>query len=67
MPVLRLFQITDTTATGKNRAVPGLYFRDRNKAKDKRRELNGDEGNGRNLRYVVSPGPDHHQYGKSTP
>ena len=59
---LRLYQITDTAATGKDRAVPGIYFSDKKLAKAKRRELNGDEGAGRNLRYIVSPGPDHHNY-----
>ncbi len=50
---LRLYQITDT-------AVPGAYFSDKGQAK--RQELNGDEGDGRKLRYIVSPGPDHHNY-----
>ncbi len=59
---LRLYQITDTAASGKNRAVPGAYFSDKKLAKAKRQELNGDESDGRNLRYVVSPGPDHHNY-----
>ena len=59
---LRLYQITDTAAQGKDRAVPGAYFSDKKLAKAKRRELNGDEGNGCNLRYIVSPGPDHHNY-----
>lgn len=59
---LRLYQITDTAATGKDRAVPGAYFSEKAKAKAKRQELNGNEGNGRNLRYIVSPGPDHHNY-----
>ena len=59
---LRLYQITDTAATGKDRAVPGAYFSDKSQAKAKRQKLNGDEGNGRNLRYIVSPGPDHRNY-----
>ena len=59
---LRLYQITDTAATGKDRAVPGAYFSDKGQAKAKRRELNGDESDGRNLRYIVSPGPDHRNY-----
>ena len=59
---LRLYQITDTAATGKNRAVPGAYFSDKKLAKAKRQELNGDESDGRNLRYVVSPGPDHRNF-----
>ena len=59
---LRLYQITDTAAAGKDRAVPGTYFSDKGQAKAKRQKLNGDEGNGRNLRYIVSPGPDHRNY-----
>jgi hypothetical protein len=59
---LRLYQITDTAAQGKDRTVPGAYFSDKKLAKAKRRELNGDESDGRNLRYVVSPGPDHRNY-----
>ena len=59
---LRLYQITDTAASGKDRAIPGAYFSDKKLAKAKRQELNGDESDGRNLRYVVSPGPDHHNY-----
>jgi hypothetical protein len=61
-PALRLYQITDTAAQGKDRTVPGAYFSDKKLAKAKRRELNGDESDGRNLRYVVSPGPDHRNY-----
>lgn len=59
---LRLYQITDTAATGKDRVVPGAYFSEKAKAKAKRQELNGDESDSRNLRYVVSPGPDHRNY-----
>ena len=59
---LRLYQITDTAAQGKDRAVPGAYFSDKKLAKAKRQELNGNEGDGRNLRYIVSPGPDHYNY-----
>ena len=59
---LRLYQITDTAASGKDRAIPGAYFSDKGQAKAKRQELNGSEDNGRNLRYIVSPGPDHHNY-----
>ena len=59
---LRLYQITDTAASGKDRAVPETYFSDKKMAKTKRQELNGDEGNIRNLRYIVSPGPDHRNY-----
>lgn len=59
---LRLYQITDTAASGKDRAIPGAYFSDKKLAKAKRQELNGDESDSRNLRYVVSPGPDHCNY-----
>lgn len=59
---LRLYQITDTAAQSKDRAVPGVYFSDKKLAKAKRQELNGDESDSRNLRYVVSPGPDRHNY-----
>lgn len=59
---LRLYQITDTAAQGKDRAVPGAYFSDKKLAKAKRQELNGNESDSYNLRYVVSPGPDHHNY-----
>ena len=60
---LRLYQITDTTS---KKPVEGLYFSDKKLAKAKRRELNG-EGveptpSHQHLRYVVSPGPDHHNY-----
>lgn len=59
---LRLYQITDTTS---KKPVEGIYFSDKQLAKAKRRELNGDEENSappRALRYVVSPGPDHRNY-----
>ena len=59
---LRLYQITDTAAQGKDRAVPGAYFSDKKLAKAKRQELNGHERDAHNLRYVVSPGPDHRNY-----
>jgi hypothetical protein len=58
----RLFQITDRTT---RTVVPGLYFADKPTAKQKRRELNdGDESkqSPNSLRYIVSPGPDHHHY-----
>ncbi len=59
---LRLYQITDTAASGKDRAVPGAYFSNKKLAKAKRQELNGNGSDIRNLRYIVSPGPDHHNY-----
>lgn len=59
---LRLYQITDTQASGKNRAVPGMYFSDKAVAKAERKNMNGNERDPRKLRYVVSPGPDHHNF-----
>ena len=59
---LRLYQITDTAAQGKDRTVPGAYFSNKKLAKAKRQELNGDESHAHNLRYVVSPGPDRYNY-----
>ncbi len=59
---LRLYQITDTTS---KKPIKDLYFSDKKLAKAKRRELNGaDEPTSapQSLRYVVSPGPDHHNY-----
>lgn len=59
---LRLYQITDTTT---KKPIEGLYFSDKRLAKVKRRELNGDGESttpSQSLRYVVSPGPDHHNY-----
>lgn len=61
---LRLYQITDTTS---KKPIEGLYFSDKKLAKAKRRELNGaDETTtpSQFLRYVVSPGPDHHNFNK---
>ena len=59
---LRLYHTTATADSGKDRAVPGAYFSDKKLAKAKRQEMNGEEGDGRNLRYIVSPGPDHRNY-----
>ena len=59
---LRLYQITDTTS---KKPIEGLYFSDKKLAKAKRRELNGADETmtpSQSLRYVVSPGPDHHNY-----
>lgn len=61
---LRLYQITDTTT---KKPLEGLYFREKSLAKNKRKELNGAEAESAldpKLRYVVSPGPDHHHYRK---
>ncbi len=54
---LRLFQITDTST---KKPVPALFFSDKKSAKLHRSKLN--EEAGELLRYVVSPGPDHHNY-----
>lgn len=60
MATLRLYQITDTST---KKAIPNLYFANKKLAKEKRRELNGNEDPSASaLRYVVSPGPDHHHY-----
>jgi hypothetical protein len=59
---LRLYQITDTVS---KKPIEGLYFSNKRLAKAKRRELNGDNEArtpSQSLRYVVSPGPDHHNY-----
>ena len=59
---LRLYQITDTTT---KKPVEGLYFSDKQLAKAKRRDLNGENEKStpsQHLRYVVSPGPDHRNY-----
>lgn len=59
---LRLYQITDTTT---KKPIEGLYFSDKQLAKAKRRELNGENERStpsQHLRYVVSPGPDHRNY-----
>lgn len=55
---LRLFQITDTTS---KKPIEGLYFSDKKLAKAKREELNSAQPS-QPLRYIVSPGPDHHNY-----
>lgn len=55
----RLFAILDTH-TGK--VIPDLFFNDKQLAKAHRKKLNGDESNPRNLRFVVTLGPDHKNY-----
>lgn len=55
---LKLFQILDTST---NKVVPNLYFTDKQLAKAKRRELNGNS-EPETLRHVVVPGPDHRRY-----
>lgn len=55
---LKLFQILDTST---NKVIPDLYFTDKQLAKAKRRELNGNS-EPEALRHVVVPGPDHRRY-----
>lgn len=55
----RLYQITDTATRS---PVEGFYFADKMAAKVKRRALNDNAGT--QLRFVVSPGPDHRNYRK---
>jgi len=56
--MLKLYQITDTQT---RKPIDGLYFADKKLAKAKRRELNGGAAP-EQLRYIVSPGPDHRRY-----
>lgn len=58
MRMKRLFQIVDTR-TGKS--IEELFFHDKMLAKAHRRQLNDNIETGL-LRYIVSPGPDHHKY-----
>lgn len=58
----QLYQITDTQSSAKDKAVPGLFFSEKKQAKERRQALNEDESNPHKLRYIVSPGPDHHRY-----
>ncbi len=51
----RLFAVLDTQ---NNKIVEDQYFQDKESAKKVREELNG----GKNVRYIVTPGPDHHKY-----
>ncbi len=55
---MRLFQITDTAT--KTRVEDSGYFDSKPKAKKERQRLN-DEAN-TEMRFVVSPGPDHRNY-----
>lgn len=59
---LRLYQIVDTT---KNTPIQGVYFVSKVAAKKTRTKMNEDES-GSKLRYIVSPGPDHKRYQRST-
>lgn len=61
MPAQRLFQITDTH-TGV--PVPNTFFSDKKLAKKARSKLNEEHGTA--LRFVVSPGPDHHNFKRKT-
>lgn len=58
----RLFQITDTT-TGKRHGEQ--YYGDKMVAKRARKQLN--EEHGTELRFIVSPGPDHYKVLEKTP
>jgi len=58
---LRLFQITDIASKSKS-AVSNTYYSSKKTAKLERQRLN--DLSGQQLRYVVSPGPDHHKYKK---
>lgn len=55
---MRLFQITDTIT--KTRVEDSGYFDSKPKAKIERARLNKEHE--AELRFVVSPGPDHHKY-----
>lgn len=55
---MRLFQITDTAT--KTRVEDSGYFDSKPKAKIERARLNKEHET--ELRFVVSPGPDHHKY-----
>lgn len=57
----KLFQIFDTKT---RQPVPGVYFENKEQAKQHRRELNGDPET-QPLRYVVTSGPDHRNYARS--
>ena len=57
---MRLYQITDTSNLGKNLAVGNMYFSDKASAKTERKKLNTEAGT--EIRFVVSPGPDHKNY-----
>lgn len=56
---LKLFTITDTAKPG---ATPDRFFTNKKDAKAERQRLNAE--NGTELRFIVSPGPDHHNYRK---
>lgn len=59
---VRLFQLYDTEG---KKAVDG-FFSSKVFAKEKRKQLNSFNENGKEvLRYVVVPGPDHHRYKES--
>jgi len=60
---LRLFQITDTANGNHNEAVNNLYFAEKPQAKQTRQALNAAAKT--ELRYIVSPGPDHHKFARS--
>lgn len=56
----RLFAIKEVST---NEVVEGLDFEEKKLAKDERKKLNGKGDDGKeNLRYVITPGPDHKDY-----
>lgn len=57
---LRLFQITDTSDRSRTPATEPPYFSDKKVAKEARKRLN--ENAKSETRFIVSPGPDHHNY-----
>lgn len=56
MSAARLFQILDTHT---KKALPNRFFTNKLAAKLERQELNTAAGV---LRFIVTPGPDHHNY-----
>lgn len=54
---LKLFIVVDTMRPG---ATPTTFFSNKKDAKAERQRLN--EDNNAELRFIVSPGPDHHNY-----
>lgn len=57
----RLYKISDTANPGKPYTIPETFFSEKEKAKARRKDLNG-QPEVAPLRYIVSPGPDHRNY-----
>jgi hypothetical protein len=57
---LRLFQIVDTSDCSRTPASEPPYFSDKKVAKEARKRLNKEHES--ETRFIVSPGPDHHNY-----